>query len=48
METTQDPRECKYYNKGECEYFGFPKRCCMRIIMPPTECFYFTPKTDKK
>lgn len=46
--TNQDPQKCKHYNKGNCEYFGFPKRCCMKIVKPPSECFYFTPKTDKK
>lgn len=40
-------RDCKYYSQGKCNTFGFQKRCCMQIIKPPTECFYFTPKTDE-
>lgn len=44
--------ECKFYNKGKCEYFAearaelciFNRRCCMHIVKPLTECFYYQPK----
>lgn len=48
-------KECKFYADGKCEYFSssvtelrtLPKRCCMRIVKPLTECFYYQPK-DKE
>ena len=45
---------CKFYSNGDCTYFAEarngndlrtrPKRCCMRIVKPQIECFYFQPK----
>ena len=42
------PSECRHYDEGKCNYYGFRKRCCMRIVQPPTPCFNFVPKTEKK
>lgn len=47
--------ECKFYNNGECEYFSeaandlrvLSHRCCMRIVKPLTQCFYYQPKEKK-
>ena len=44
--------ECKFYNNGRCEYFSeaandlrvLSRRCCMRIVKPLTECFYYQSK----
>lgn len=43
--------DCKFYNAGKCEVFAesrtelrtLPKRCCMRIVKPVAECFYYQP-----
>lgn len=42
----QNPSKCKYYTNGKCGYQSSINRhaCCMRIVKPMTECFYFTPK----
>lgn len=48
--------ECKFYNNGKCEYFAEARhesripsrRCCMRIVKPLTECFYYQPKDGKE
>ncbi len=47
--------ECKFYNKGRCEYFSearnesriLSRRCCMHIVKPMMECFYYQPKQKK-
>lgn len=49
-------KECKFYNDGKCEYFAYSgtdlrttrKRCCMRIVKPVTECFYYQPEIGKE
>lgn len=46
--------ECRFYINGRCEYFTearagsriFSRRCCMRIVKPVTECFYYQPKDN--
>lgn len=45
-------KECRFYVDGKCEYFAcsstelrtLSKRCCMQIVKPLTECFYYQPK----
>ena len=46
----QQAQECKHYADGKCGYQSVIDRhaCCMRIVKPMTECFYFTPKTEKQ
>lgn len=47
--------ECLFYKQGKCVYFcDVPndyfvplRRCCMRIVKPMTECFYYQPKEKK-
>lgn len=47
--------ECKFYNNGKCEYFAeapnelriISRRCCMRIVKPMMECFYYQTKEKK-
>ena len=47
--------ECKFYNNGKCEYFSearnesriISRRCCMRIVKPMMECFYYQTKEKK-
>lgn len=49
-------KECIFDNNGKCEYFDYSrldlrtlqKRCCMRIVKPLTECFYYQPKIGKE
>lgn len=49
-------KECRFYNNGKCEYFDYSspdlrtiqKLCCMRIVKPLTECFYYQPKIAKE
>lgn len=48
--------ECRFHNNGKCECFEYsssdlrtmPKRCCMRIVKPAMECFYYQPKIGKE
>lgn len=46
----QEPRECEYYGNGMCSYQSSSNRhaCCLRIVKPVTECFYFTPKQKRQ
>lgn len=49
-QTDQRPQECEHYRNGRC-YIDNPEPphlCCMRIIKPVAECFYFIPKTEKE
>lgn len=48
MENNQTPSECKYYKDGGCEHHLPYHRCCMRIVKPMTECFYYQPKEKKR
>lgn len=45
--TNQTPSECRHYKNGWCEYHLPYHRCCMRIVKPMTECFYYQPKEKK-
>ena len=42
----QVPDNCKHYANGTCGYQSQINRhaCCLRIVKPMAECFYFTPK----
>lgn len=39
-------KECKFFDNGKCCYWGILpyNRCCMRIVKPMIECFYYQPK----
>lgn len=41
-------KECRFYDYGKCGFWGFTKRCCMQIVKPQIECFYYQPKIGKE
>nr|DAZ02850.1 MAG TPA: hypothetical protein [Caudoviricetes sp.] len=43
-----NPKDCKHYQNGQCDIMTPRHKCCMRVVKPMTECFYFTPKTEKQ
>ena len=38
------PSECKYYVNGKCTIDIDSHKCCMTVVHPMTECFYYIPK----
>lgn len=50
--TEPRPQECEHYKNGKCmkptrSADSFPHKCCMRVVKPMIECFYFTPKNNQ-